>query len=152
MLPHQCHLRPATAEDLGAIRRLVFSAKLDPTQLRWQQFWVVEHHLEAGEPSLIACGQLRSFHTAQELGSLVVQLNWRGQGIGCHLTQVLIDQATQPLYLECLGRALPGFYSPFGFQPVAWKALPKSLQLKFAPAMLGRKLGLPLQVMTRKAS
>ena len=150
MLPPQCDVRPATAEDLSAIRRLVFSAKLDPTQLRWQQFWVVEHLPEGGEPRVIACGQLRSFPNAQELGSLVVQPNWRGRGIGRYLAQALVDQATQPLYLECLGRSLPSFYGPLGFQPVAWQALPKSIKPKFAIAALGRRLGLPLQVMERK--
>ncbi len=152
MLPHQCQLRPATAEDLGAIRRLVLSAKLDPTQLRWQQFRVVEHQPEDGEFVLIACGQLRSFAEAQELGSLVVASSWRGRGIGGHLTQVLVEQANQPLYLECLGRSLPRFYTQFAFQPVAWKTLPKSLKLKFMPAAIGRKLGLPLQVMFREES
>ncbi len=38
-LPTNCNLRPATAKDIWQIRRLVFAAKLDPTQLRYQQFW-----------------------------------------------------------------------------------------------------------------
>ncbi len=150
MLPHQCQLRPAAAEDLAAIRRLVWSAKLDPTQLRWQQFWVIEYLSDAGALCVIACGQLRTFSEAQELGSLVVQRDWRGQGLGSHLTQVLIEQAEQPLYLECVGRSLPSFYRQFGFQSVVWNALPKSLKLKFAPAALARKIGLPLQVMARE--
>ncbi len=37
MLPYQCQLRPATAEDLGGIRRLVLGAKLDPTQMMERQ-------------------------------------------------------------------------------------------------------------------
>jgi amino-acid N-acetyltransferase len=36
-LPEQCILRQASDRDLRSIRKLVFSAKLDPTQLRWQQ-------------------------------------------------------------------------------------------------------------------
>lgn len=149
MLPPQYHLSPATAEDLGAIRRLVWGAKLDPTQLRWQQFWVVKHQPDAEPARVIACGQLRCFPDAQELGSLVVLPDWRGRGIGRYLTEALIAQATQPLYLECLGRSLPVFYQKFGFQSVAWQALPRSLRFKFVPAAMGRRLGLPLQVMSR---
>ena len=111
---------------IWAIRKLVLSAKLDPTQLRWSQFWVIEC-----EQRLVACGQLRCFYEAQELGSLVVAPAWRGQGLGSYLTKHLIQQATQPLYLECLGSRLAQFYSRFGFVPVSWQELPKSLKVKF---------------------
>ena len=61
-LPLGCILRPASVSDIWAIRKLVLSAKLDPTQLRWSQFWVIEC-----EQRLVACGQLRCFSEAQEL-------------------------------------------------------------------------------------
>ena len=61
-LPLQCAIRPACAQDMRSIRMLVWSAKLDPTQLRWQQFWVIECRGD-----LVACGQLRNFAGAQEL-------------------------------------------------------------------------------------
>lgn len=142
-LPDGCILRPASAADMDAIRRLVWSARLDPTQLRWSQFWVIER---AGH--LIACGQLRTFAAAQELGSLVVTPDWRGQGLGTVLTQHLIRQATQPLYLECLGVRLAAFYRRFGFEPVAWRRLPRSLRLKFGPSALARQLlRLPITLM-----
>ncbi|MBD2498721.1 GNAT family N-acetyltransferase [Nostoc sp. FACHB-280] len=134
-LPSGCILRQATATDKWSIRSLVFSAKLDPTQLRWQQFSVIEC-----EGSLIACGQLRNFAGAQELGSLVVRSTWRGRGLGSLLTQHLISQATQPLYLECLGEQLSKFYSRFGFLTVAFENLPPSLQPKFRISQLARKL------------
>ncbi|MBE9018123.1 GNAT family N-acetyltransferase, partial [Chroococcidiopsidales cyanobacterium LEGE 13417] len=78
-LPSGCNLRPANAKDAWAIRKLVLSAKLDPTQLRWQQFSVVECN-----GRVVACGQLRAFAGAQELGSLVVASNWRGKGLGSY--------------------------------------------------------------------
>lgn len=81
-------LRKATSGDQWSIRLLVFSAKLDPTQLNWQQFWVVECNR-----NLVACGQLRNFSGAQELGSLVVASPWRGRGLGTLLTQHLINTA-----------------------------------------------------------
>lgn len=133
--PPGCILRPATPEDLGSIRMMVFKAKLDPTQLRWQQFWMIEQNGQ-----IIACGQLRNFSDVQELGSLVVDSNWRGQGFGSKLAQHLIQQATQPLYLECLGQYLPRFYEPLGFVPISWQELPPALRRKFGFSQLGRVL------------
>lgn len=142
VLPAGLTLRPAQRQDLGAIRWLVLGARLDPTQLRWSQFWVIE---QAGQ--VIACGQLRSFTAAQELGSLVVAQQWRGQGLGTALTQHLIQQATEPLYLECLGAKLVQFYRRLGFQPVAWQNLPRSLQLKFGLSALAARFGFPVFLM-----
>ncbi|TBR58612.1 GNAT family N-acetyltransferase [Westiellopsis prolifica IICB1] len=136
-LPAGCILRQATATDIWSIRWLVLSAKLDPTQLIWQQFWVIEC-----EQQIVACGQLRNFSGAQELGSLVVKQNWRDRNLGSILTQHLIHSATQPLYLECLGQRLANFYHKFGFVPIAFEDLPRSLQRKFQLSELGRKLGI----------
>ncbi len=130
-LPLGCILRPARAQDAWAIRKLVLVAKLDPTQLRWQQFWVIEC-----DGRMVACGQLRSFNGAQELGSLVVRGPWRGQGLGTYLVEYLIQKATQPLYLECLGRRLMMFYARFGFVSVCWQDLPRPLKLKFGLSTL----------------
>ncbi|ODG96674.1 GCN5 family acetyltransferase [Nostoc sp. KVJ20] len=119
-LPSGCVLRKAISADQWSIRLLVFSAKLDPTQLNWQQFWVIEC-----DGNLVACGQLRNFSGAQELGSLVVASAWRGRGLGTLLTQHLINTATQPLYLECLGQRLAQFYGRFDFVPISFEDLPK---------------------------
>lgn len=143
-------LRKATSGDQWSIRLLVFSAKLDPTQLNWQQFWVVEcdtygrHCLR----NLVACGQLRNFSGAQELGSLVVASAWRGRGLGTLLTQHLINTATQPLYLECLGERLAQFYSRFDFVPISFEDLPQfpktkgksTLKEKFRFSQLAKRL------------
>lgn len=135
LLPPGCILRQAGASDIWAIRKLVLSAKLDPTQIRWSQFWVIEC-----EGRLVACGQLRSFPGAQELGSLVVTPAWRGQGLGSYLTKHLIQAATQPLYLECLGSRLAEFYTRFGFVPISWQELPQSLKFKFGISQLASKV------------
>ncbi|MCC5644853.1 GNAT family N-acetyltransferase [Nostoc sp. CHAB 5824] len=126
-LPSGCMLRKATSTDKWSIRLLVFSAKLDPTQLNWQQFWVIECDAYGGQSlrNLVACGQLRNFSGAQELGSLVVASPWRGRGLGTLLTQHLINTATQPLYLECLGERLAKFYSRFDFVPISFEDLPQ---------------------------
>ena len=147
-LPPGCKSRTATAQDIWAIRKLVLSALLDPTQLRWSQFWIIE---KDGE--IIACGQLRQFEQAQELGSIVVSSPWRRQGIGTHITLLLMKQATQPLYLECLGTRLANFYQRLGFKPIPYEDLPPSLQLKFGLTLLAKHLlRLPLSVMHYPAS
>ncbi|MBD2776270.1 GNAT family N-acetyltransferase [Iningainema tapete] len=135
MIPTECTLRRAKSEDTWSIRWLVLSAKLDPTQLRLEQFWVIEC-----EGQLVACGQLRNFSGAQELGSLVVAPAWRSRGLASFLTQHLIQQATQPLYLECLGDRLAQFYSRFDFVPISFPELPQSLQRKFGISQLGKRL------------
>ena len=142
-LPTGCNLRRANAQDIWSIRRLVLSAKLDPTQLRWQQFWLVEC-----EGNLVACGQLRSFPDAQELGSLVVVSTWRGRGLGTYLTKHLIQEATEPLYLECLGKRLAQFYIRFSFVSVSWQELPQSLRFKFGLSLLAKNiLRIPVEIM-----
>jgi amino-acid N-acetyltransferase len=125
-LPDNCLVRPAQPTDRWTIRKMVFGARLDPTQIRWHQFWVIEC---AGE--VVACAQLRSYADAQELGSLVVNSDWRNRGLGTYLTLHLIQQAEKPLYLECLGDPLVQFYQRLGFSRVTWQALPKSLKRKF---------------------
>jgi len=136
VLPNSCNLRPASAKDMWSIYKLVLTAKLDPTQLRWQQFWVIE-----SEGNLVACGQLRNFKDVQELGSLVVVKAWQRCGLGTKLAKCLIQQATKPLYLECLGQKLASFYSRLDFVPISLAELPQSLKLKFSISqLLGRKI------------
>lgn len=134
-LPPECILRPASAKDIWEIRKLVLGARLDPTQIRWSQFWVIEC-----ERRIVACGQLRFFTDAQELGSLVVAPTWRGQGLGTYLARNLIQSATQPVYLECLGNRLAKFYTRLGFVPISWQELPQSLKLKFGISQLASAL------------
>ncbi|BAZ23707.1 GCN5-related N-acetyltransferase [Kalymmatonema gypsitolerans NIES-4073] len=142
-LPAGCTLRSATSKDIWSIRLLVLGAKLDPTQIKWQQFWVIEC-----DGQLVACGQLRNFSGAQELGSLVVSQTWRSRGLGTVLTQHLIKGATQPLYLECLGQRLAQFYHRFGFVQISFEDLPPSMKRKFGLSQLGKRLvGVPVVFM-----
>lgn len=139
-LPIECAIRKATSQDIWSIRWLVLSAKLDPTQIRFSQFWVIEC-----EGKLVACGQLRNFSGVQELGSLVVKPAWRRRGLGTFLISHLIGQATQPLYLECLGKRLAQFYERFGFVPISFADLPQALKPKFGFSNLGKRLlGVPV--------
>ena len=142
-IPCDYTLRAAAAEDQWSIRWLVLSAGLDPSQIRWSQFWLLEK-----EGRLVGCGQLRSFGDVQELGSLVIARPFRHQGLGSILTQHLTQQASSPLYLECLGQKLVQFYSQLDFEVTELADLPPSLQRKFTLTHnLARFLPWPLVVM-----
>lgn len=142
-LPSDCYLRPAQPEDLWPIRWLVCRAMLDPTQLRWSQFWVIEHRHR-----VIGCGQLRQHGSVQELGSLVVAPAWRGQGLGTALTQQLMQQATGWLYLECLGDWRAEYYQKFGFTAADWDRMPLEMVSKFRlTRLMAQWLSLPLHIM-----
>ncbi len=145
-LPREYRLRQATSQDMGVIRWLVLKEFLDPTQLRSQQFWVIEL-----KGQIIACGQLRTFAQAQELGSIVVQKSYRNQGLGTYVTQHLIDISNYPLYLECLGNQLKNFYQRIGFVEVDFETISPELQQKFrVTSTLANWLRLPLYIMVLK--
>ena len=134
-LPPEYVLRKAKAFDMWLIVFFVFRAKLDPSQLKWQQFWVIK-----SDGHLVAFGQLRNFHLAQELGSLFVAPAWRNRGLGTVLVQHLITQASQPLYLKCLKHQLVNFYIQRGFVSVNFQDLPPSLKSKFGLSQLRKRL------------
>jgi amino-acid N-acetyltransferase len=129
-LPAGCVLRAARAADMDAIRALVRGERLDPTQLRYRQFQVIEC-----DGQIVACGQLRRFAGAQELGSLVVRPEWRNRHLAALLILHLVRAADAPLYLECRGD-LAALYRRYGFVPVRWRDLPRSLQPKFGVSRL----------------
>ncbi|MBD2303498.1 GNAT family N-acetyltransferase [Nostoc sp. FACHB-87] len=123
---NQYVIRKAKSCDIGLIIFLIFKARLDPTQMRWQQFLVIEYH-----GRLIAFGQIRNYYIAQELGSLYVAPNFRNQGLGSFLVENLVNEAIQPLYLKCVKRELIEFYIKCGFTPVLFEELPCPLKFKF---------------------
>jgi amino-acid N-acetyltransferase len=125
-LPDKYIFRKAKLVDVGVIAFLIFKARLDPTQLKWEQFLVIESY-----GRLIAFGQLRNFDSAQELGSLYVVPNFRNQGLGTFLVKNLVIQANKPLYLKCVKKELVKFYTNTGFIPVSFDELPQSLKIKF---------------------
>ena len=142
----ECQLRQANSQEIWAIRWLVLRAFLDPTQLKIEQFWVIELDGE-----IIACGQLRTFSQAQELGSIVVKLAYRNKGLGTYLTQHLIEKSIAPLYVECLGDKLNNFYKKFGFVDVDFQTISSSLPKKFVVThTLAKWLRLPLFIMALK--
>lgn len=107
-------LRPATAADQQAIRRLVRQARINPTGLDWPRFTVAVD--EKGQ--IIGCGQVKPHgRQARELASIVVALPWRGRGVARQIIQALMGREPPPLWLVCRSRLVP-FYVRFGFRRV----------------------------------
>lgn len=121
-------LRQATADDAGTIRRLVLTAGLNPFGLDWEHFLMVES--AGGE--VIGCGQLKPHENGRvvELASLVVEEDWRGQGIGRLLIEALIERADPPLWLMCRSSLVP-LYRKFQFEEVG----PEESQPKYFARM-----------------
>lgn len=130
-------IRRAQPADMPTIRAMVRRERLDPTQLRAENFIVAET-VQAGRPRIIGCGQMRRYPGAQELGSLVVEPDWRGRRVGATLVRYLLAGTTSDVYLECRAH-LTAYYQRFGFELVRWTDLPTALKLKFG---LGRLLSL----------
>lgn len=148
MLVPGVRVRAATPDDMPTIRAMIRRERLDPTQLHWRHFCVAE---DVRSGALVACGQLRPFWRAQELGSLVVEPAWRGRGVGRAMVRHLAMQATRPLFLECAASLAP-FYAQSGFTQVAPWRVPFPLNIKFMlSSLVVRLLGGRLAVMAYHA-
>ena len=114
-------LRPASDEDAAAIRSLVRAGQINPIGLNWERFMVAEN--EDGE--VIGCCQVKPHRDgSNELASLVVHPDWRGQGIARELIEHFLSANRGDLYLMCRSNLAP-LYEKFGFQAVPREELPR---------------------------
>src|SRR3954447_4550859 len=116
-------IRPAVEADQTAIVELVRLGELPPYSLKWQHFLVAEI-----EGKIVGVGQIRKHGTCNELGSLAVHPDYRGQGIAGKLVAALEDRAGLPLYLFCRDH-LEGFYGRFGYRRLRFSQVPGPLRL-----------------------
>jgi len=136
-------VRPARAEEQATLRRLVTEARLDPTNLHWQNFLLAEANGE-----VVGCVQIRPYPGLRELGSMVVRRDYRKRGVGGALMQALLAQSAPPLFLECPAYRV-SFYERFGFRVVGFREIPWVLRVKW---LLGNTLvrwltGVPIRAM-----
>ena len=107
-------LRPASADDFAAIKNLVYIARINPIGLKWPRFAIAENN--KGE--VIGCAQIKSHRDgSQELASLVIAPDYRGQGIARSMVAHLTGNHKGDLYLTCRS-SLGEFYVKFGFESI----------------------------------
>lgn len=138
-------IRPATANDEATIKAMIRQERLDPTSLKWENFFVAEQ-----DSKIVAIGQIKQYPGCQELGSLVTLPAYRGQGIAGQLIAALEEKAEWPLYLLCLAKMEP-FYQRFGYEAISWWQAPAMLKLKLTPTLLVAPFGIRVRVMRKAA-
>jgi N-acetylglutamate synthase-like GNAT family acetyltransferase len=107
-------LRPATQDDAAPIKALVRAVRINPMDLKWQNFIVAVD--AAGE--FIGCGQVKTHGDgSRELASIAVVEAFRGQGVARSIIERLLADHPQPLYLTCRS-SLGSFYEKFGFRGI----------------------------------
>ena len=117
-------LRSATSEDIPRIRTLVIAAHINPTGLDWKRFVLAIH----ARAEVIGCGQIKPHRDGSyELASIVVQPDWRGQGVARGIIEHLLAPEEGPLYLMCRS-ALGPLYEKFGFRVLKHDEMPKYFQ------------------------
>lgn len=116
--------RAATEEDAPTIRWLVRIGQINPTGLNWKRFTMAESF----EGQVIGCGQIKSHRDgSQELASLAVHPDWRGQGVAGAIIEHLIARHPGDLYLMCQAK-LGSMYEKFGFFSLQLEEMPRYYQ------------------------
>jgi amino-acid N-acetyltransferase len=127
-------IRAARATEQAVIQSLIRRERLDPLNIHWENFLVVE---DGGR--IIGIGQVKPYPGGRELGSLVVVPERRRSGIGAAIINALLKNETGPLVLFCLAFREP-YYARFGFQRARVRDLPWSFKGKYVVGWLFTRL------------
>ena len=139
-------IRPATASDQAAIRRLIDQAGLNSMPFDWRCFQVAQ----AAE-QIVGVGQIKVRRDgARELASMAVAVAWRGRGIATDIAHALLAGQSDPVYLTCR-QPLQAFYSRLGFCPATQSQTPPNYWRAYRlSCFFARLLGIRLQAMVRQ--
>ncbi|HEY9529263.1 MAG TPA: GNAT family N-acetyltransferase [Anaerolineales bacterium] len=119
-------IRPAREQDQETIVSFIRQAKLNPRNLKWQNFLVAE---ENGQIVGIRQRGVRAQGT-REVGSGFVLPSYRRQGISAQLMREILRREHGPLYLMCRDRRTY-YYEPFGFRQVPVSELPPDFRSEY---------------------
>lgn len=130
-------LRPARRDERWLIVRRVLRERLDPTKLEWQRFVMAE----AADGQILGFAQMKDWgEGVQEFGSLVVEPEARGQGIGGKLLTHFVTEFPRPVYLFCGGHNV-AYYLRFDFRRLKKESeIPRPLQKKWRTAQFFSRL------------
>ena len=119
-------VRPARAEDLPGIEKLVAAVGGDLEALR------VEHFIVAADADvrIIGCGRLKPYPGFCELASIAVKDEWRVSGVGRGVVGQLLKSHQGPVYLICEDDVVD-FFRRFGFDLVPMSEMMPGLQSKW---------------------
>jgi N-acetylglutamate synthase-like GNAT family acetyltransferase len=113
-------LRPATAVDFPAIRKLIWQVGINPIGLNWQRFVLAVDE----EGRMLGCGQIKPHREGtRELASIAVIQEARGLGIARAIITHLMQAEQPPLYLTCRP-ALQTLYARFGYHTLGLAEYP----------------------------
>jgi N-acetylglutamate synthase-like GNAT family acetyltransferase len=117
-------LRPARETEAGTIKDLIHSVGINPLELDWRRFLVAVD----AQDQVIAVGQIKPHgKDIQELASIAVIPDYRGQGLARAIIEHLLKDSPRPLYLTCLSSMEP-LYEKFGFHAIPYKEMPRYYQ------------------------
>lgn len=130
-------LRPARQDERRLIIRRVLREGLDPTKLEWRKFVMAE----APDGAVLGFAQMKDWGDGvREFGSLVVEPEVRGQGIGGVLLEHFLAAYPRPIYLFCGGHNV-SYYLRFGFRRLKRESeIPGPLQRKWRLASFFSRL------------
>lgn len=126
---------------------MVLRAGLDPTTLRWQNFFIA--HDAAGAIAGIA--QIKPYTDCREFGSLVVVPHHRRQGVGAMLVEHALAGESGDVFLLCGVQRVP-YYRKFGFVVIDRADAPRTLRRKLGFAGLFSVFGVKVACMKRAGS
>ena len=112
-------IRRATERDQQAIRALVRSERLNPTDLNWPNFVVAV----VGSRVIGAVQMRRHSDGSRELGSLVVSKEARGSGLASRMIDALLSSEHEPVWM-ITAEPYAGAYSRWGFEQIEARSAP----------------------------
>jgi N-acetylglutamate synthase-like GNAT family acetyltransferase len=129
---HGTVIRPATEADADPIRGLIRVTQLNPRDLDWRRFLVVD---DGGQ--VVACAQVR-VHGAgsRELASVAVLPDRQGEGLGRAISEASIArEPIRPLYLytESIRTA---YWRKFGFREIDGDEIPRDMRVSVRAARI----------------
>lgn len=132
--------RDATQSDVWTARKILLQEAMNPLSISKDNNFVVAFDADKNDESVVGFGQIRHLDSEYaELASLFVRPEFRQQGIGGKLVEMLLARhyadgnSIQKVCLLTLKPTIP-FYERHGFQQVTTterRLLPLSVQLEF---------------------
>ena len=119
-------IRPARQEDQETIVSFIRQAKLNPRNLKWQNFLVAE---ENGQ--IVGIRQVKVYKQGtREVASGFVLPEYRRQGISAQLMKALLARETGSLYTMVNEKRAP-YYEEFGFRRVDVNQIPSDFRKEY---------------------